>query len=84
MSERRVILLKNLTLNEKFIFLFFLWFNLITKLYLKNNTNILNSKGYSINKKIIHKHRGLDKEIKFSNFIINCWDICAKLIFYKY
>lgn len=43
MSERRVILLKNLTLNEEFIFLFFLWFNLITKLYLKNNINILNS-----------------------------------------
>lgn len=43
MSERRAILLKNLTLNEEFIFLFFLWFNLITKLYLKNNTNILNS-----------------------------------------
>lgn len=66
MSERRVILLKNLTLNE-FIFLFFLWFNLITKLYLKNNTNILNSfarRDILLIKKLlrVHKHRGLDRE----------------------
>lgn len=47
--------------------LFFLWFNLITKLYLKNNTNILNSfarRDILLIKKLlrVHKHRGLDRE----------------------